>query len=122
MYNYGWVPLGGTSTGTDIVSKVLYHNVSFLQGTLNGTNHCEVIIYKRVSRILHMTIHDNTNNSTIGKEFREILGKVFSQPSKKLPKIKIYKKKYCQVSGVLVEMIFVHRAKNKIENDRLKLT
>ena len=37
--------------------KVPYHTISFLKGTLNDTNHCEVIIYKRLSRILNMAIH-----------------------------------------------------------------
>ena len=37
--------LRGTVTGTAKFQKVPYHNVSFLRGTLNDTNHCEVIIH-----------------------------------------------------------------------------
>ena len=38
---------------TSIVSK---DTVSFLKGTLNDTNHCEVIIYQELSKILNKTI------------------------------------------------------------------
>ena len=38
--------------------KVPYHTISFLKATLNDTNHCEVIIYKRLSSILNIPTHD----------------------------------------------------------------
>ena len=47
----------------DSLHKILilspaYSTVSILKGALNDTNHCVVIIYQRLSRILNMTIHN----------------------------------------------------------------
>ena len=39
--------------------KVQYRTISFLKGILNNMNHCEVIVYFRLSSIVNMTVHDN---------------------------------------------------------------
>ena len=40
------------------VQKISYCAILFLTGTLDDTNHCEVIIHWGFSRILNMTIHN----------------------------------------------------------------
>ena len=37
--------------------EVLYDTISFIKGTLNDINHCEVIIFGGLSRILNISIH-----------------------------------------------------------------
>ena len=55
----GWIPLRCTGTQVkELLQKVQYHTVSYINGTLSDTYHCKAIIYQVLLRILNMTFDD----------------------------------------------------------------